>query len=172
MAIRSKSCADAASARLGALHAEYGDALLSYLRGFTHGDREFAEDLLQETMLRTWRRMDAMPDCGEPARRWLYTVARNTAIDALRMRKARPAEVEGNDLTAVPTREDTAETAVAVQQLRSGLRALSEAHRVILDELYVKGRSVAETARALGLPAGTVKSRAHYALRSLRQALA
>ncbi|SNY64648.1 sigma-70 family RNA polymerase sigma factor [Paractinoplanes atraurantiacus] len=160
------------SSRLSALHAEYGDALLSYLRGFTRGDREFAEDLLQETMLRTWRRMDAMPECGEPARRWLYTVARNTAIDALRMRKARPAEVDSLDLAAMPTAEDTAETAVAVQQLRYGLRALSEAHRTILNELYVKGRSVADIARSLGVPAGTVKSRAHYALRSLRESLA
>ncbi|MEU8819003.1 sigma-70 family RNA polymerase sigma factor [Actinoplanes sp. NPDC048796] len=160
------------SSRLTALHAEHGDALLSYLRGFTRGDRSFAEDLLQETMLRTWRRMDAMPADGESARRWLYTVARNAAIDALRMRKARPAEVENLDLAAMPDAEDTAETAVAIQQLRYGLRALSEAHRIILDELYVKGRSVADIARGLGVPAGTVKSRAHYALRSLREALA
>jgi RNA polymerase sigma-70 factor, ECF subfamily len=161
-----------AQTRLTALHAEYAGVLLQYLRGFTRGEPQAAEDLLQETMIRTWRRLDTMPACGEPTRRWLFTVARNVAIDAVRTMKARPAVVDLLDLTTLPSGEDTSETVVALQSLRHGFRSLSAAHRAILTELYVKGGSVEETARRLGVPVGTVRSRAHYALRSLRRAIA
>jgi RNA polymerase sigma-70 factor, ECF subfamily len=48
---------------------------------------------------------------------------------------------------------------------------LSAEHRDVLLETYYRGRSVAEAARRLGIPEGTVKSRTHYALRALRLAL-
>ena len=48
---------------------------------------------------------------------------------------------------------------------------LSTDHREVLRECYVEGRSVADAARRLGVPEGTVKSRTHYALRALRLAL-
>jgi len=51
------------------------------------------------------------------------------------------------------------------------LRGLSTPHREVLVEVYFRGHSVDEAARVLGIPAGTVKSRTYYALRSLRQAL-
>ncbi|WP_433381406.1 sigma-70 family RNA polymerase sigma factor [Actinoplanes sp. CA-142083] len=158
--------------KFSALRDEHGDALEKYLLGFTRGDKTEAEDLLQETMIRVWRNLDRVPPAGEQARRWLYTVARNVAIDALRARKARPAEVELHDVTAPAMADDTSDTVVAVQTLHGALGSLSEQHRRVVDELYLKGRSVAETARRLGLPAGTVKSRAHYAMRALREAFA
>ena len=123
-------------------------------------------------MIRTWRRLDTMPACGEPTRRWLFIVARNVAIDAVRTTKARPAVVDLLDLTSLPSGEDTSETVVALQSLRQGFRSLSASHRAILTELYLRGRPVEETARHLGVPVGTVRSRAHYALRSLRRAIA
>ena len=48
---------------------------------------------------------------------------------------------------------------------------LSAEHRAVLQECYFNGRSVADAARRLGIPEGTVKSRTHYALRALRLAL-
>ena len=51
------------------------------------------------------------------------------------------------------------------------LSQLSEDHRQVLVECYYRGRSVADAAQRLGIPAGTVKSRTHYALRALRLAL-
>ena len=51
------------------------------------------------------------------------------------------------------------------------LTRLSEEHRAVLLECYYRGRPVAEAARRLGVPEGTVKSRTHYALRALRLAL-
>jgi DNA-directed RNA polymerase specialized sigma24 family protein len=52
------------------------------------------------------------------------------------------------------------------------LRAISAAHREILNETILRGRTVNEAAAAMGLPVGTVKSRVYYALRALRLVLA
>ena len=160
--------------RLTELHARYASVLLRYLAGFTAGNRQSAEDLLQETMIRAWRHLDDLPAEPEQTRRWMFTVARNVAIDAIRRKQARPAEVDLHDPDAVlePVPDDTSGTVLAVDSLRSALAGLSAVHRRILDELYVQGRTPGETAKLLGVPVGTVKSRAHYALRSLRAAVA
>jgi RNA polymerase sigma-70 factor (ECF subfamily) len=56
-------------------------------------DREHAEDVVQETLVRAWRNLDRIPPADDGARRWLVRVARNLAIDHLRARRARPVEV-------------------------------------------------------------------------------
>ena len=74
-----------------ALYAEHGGALLRYALHLTGGDRQRAEDLVQETIVRAWRHPEALAD--RPARPWLFAVARNLAVDAYRARQARPPEV-------------------------------------------------------------------------------
>jgi RNA polymerase sigma-70 factor (ECF subfamily) len=64
--------------------------------------------------------------------------------------------------------EQTLDRIIVVDALDS----LSREHRAVIVETYYRGRSVAETARLLGVPEGTVKSRCYYALRALRLALA
>jgi RNA polymerase sigma-70 factor (ECF subfamily) len=164
------TAADAA-ARMAQLHAEHSGPLLNFLLGLTNGERHAAEDLLQETMIRAWRYLDRVPEDHEGSRRWLFTVARRVTIDAVRMRQVRPAETNLLDLTRMPTADDTTDTVVAADSLRRAVGSLSDAHRTILSELYFRGRSARETATRLGVPVGTVKSRAHYALRTLRDAL-
>ncbi|WP_436535269.1 sigma-70 family RNA polymerase sigma factor [Actinoplanes sp. HUAS TT8] len=160
-----------AERRLSALHAEYSRPLLSYLIGLTGGERPAAEDLLQETMIRAWKSLAAVPDEREHARRWLFTVARNVAIDAIRMRRVRPAETPLLDFTRRLITADSTEMVLAVDTLLTAFGGLSPAHRTILAELYFQGRTTVETANRLGVPVGTVKSRAHYALHILRRAL-
>lgn len=154
-----------------ALHAQHTGPLLGFLTGLTNGERHAAEDLLQETMIRAWRNLDNVPAESENARRWLFTVARRVAIDAVRMRQARPAETTNLDLARLPTNDDVPDTVVASDTLRRAAADLSDVHRVILSELYFEGHSIQETARRLDVPVGTVKSRAHYALRAIRNAL-
>lgn len=161
-----------AEARMCRLNAEHSRPLLSFLLGLTGGERTAAEDLLQETMIRAWRHLDSVPTETENARRWLFTVARRVAIDAVRMRRARPAETHVLDLNRIPATDDIPDTVVAIDALRRAVGSLSHIHRRILSELYFEGRSTRETAQRLGVPVGTVKSRAHYALRTLRDAVA
>ena len=66
---------------------------------------------------------------------------------------------------------DAADHYVMAWTIGEALQRLSSAHRQVLTETFYQGRSVAETAARLGIPPGTVKARAHYALRSLRTVL-
>jgi RNA polymerase sigma-70 factor (ECF subfamily) len=155
---------------LRALWAEHGGPLLAYATRLTGGDRQRAEDIVQETFLRAWRHPEALdPDRGSP-RPWLCTVARNIAVDAHRSRQARPPEVGADALSLVAVPDD-ADRVLEAWIVSDALRALSMEHRDVIVETYYRGKSVAEAAAALRIPAGTVKSRTYYALRALRLAL-
>ncbi|MEV0425792.1 sigma-70 family RNA polymerase sigma factor [Micromonospora sp. NPDC049836] len=157
--------------RMTSLHAEHARAVLRLLLLLTRGQRQTAEDLLQETMLRAWRHLDSVPVEPDAARRWLLTVARRLVIDGVRLRQGRPAEVHLVDMTWIPGGDDTTGTALASHAIRRALGRLTPAQRRLLSEVYLVGRSAEEVASRLGVPIGTVKSRTHHALRALRTGL-
>jgi len=150
------------------LYAEHAGPLLRYCLHLTSGDRQRAEDIVQETLLRAWQHPDAIAE--RPARPWLFAVARNLAVDAYRARRARPHEVGEGALELIPA-PDEADRALESWAVADALKALRPEHRGVLLETYYRGRSVAEAAAVLGIPAGTVKSRTFYALRALKLAL-
>lgn len=153
---------------LRALYDEHGGPLLGYVLRLTGGDRQQAEDVVQETLLRAWRHPDAL--VGRPVRPWLFTVARNLVVDAHRARQARPAET-GEDILALLPGTDDIDRALESWTVAEALADLSPQHRAVILETYYRGRSVAEAAQVLGVPPGTVKSRTYYALRALKLAL-
>jgi len=165
------TCADT-EIQMRDIHDNNGQALLRFLRSLvSSGASHTAEDLVQETMLRAWRSLDAVPVEPESQRRWLFTVARRLAIDAYRKRQSRPVEISLIDTEPAASAAETADTVIAKLTLRRAVSELSDAHRGALLELYVEGHTVEEAAARLGVPVGTVKSRAHYAVRQLRTAL-
>jgi RNA polymerase sigma-70 factor (ECF subfamily) len=162
---------DDPEASLRALYDQHAPVLLAYAMRLTNGDRARAEDIVQETLVRAWRNLDRLDESAGPVRPWLFTVAQRLAIDAHRARHARPPEVGAAALAAVPgldELEPTLDRIVIVDALDS----LSREHRAVIVETYYRGRSVAEAAKVLGVPEGTVKSRCYYALRALKLALA
>jgi len=163
--------ADDADAAFRSLYAEHGPALLRLATALTDGDRGRAEDLLQETMLRTWTHRGNLDIQLREPRAWLATIARRLAVDAHRARRARPHEVELNDHVAL-TDSQRADTSIEEADVRAAIATLPGPQRQVLTEVYYRDRSVAETARILQIPPGTVKSRTFYALRALRHALA
>ena len=155
---------------LRAMVAEHGDALYAHALRLASGDRQRAEDLVQETLLRAWRHPEALnPDRGS-VRAWLFTTARNLAIDSWRRRSVRVGEVITDALPESLTDDETDRT-VEAWLIAEALGRLSPVHREVLVECFYRGRSVAEASARLGVPPGTVKSRTHYALRSLRLVL-
>jgi RNA polymerase sigma-70 factor, ECF subfamily len=156
---------------LRALQDEHGDALFAHAVRLSGGDRQRAEDLVQETLLRAWRYPDALDPERGAVRSWLFTTARNLAIDAWRRRSARVGEVVTDMVPEPPPSADETDRAVEAWTVSEALRRLSYAHREVLVQCFYQGCSVAEAAARLGVPPGTVKSRTHYALRSLRMAL-
>jgi RNA polymerase sigma-70 factor (ECF subfamily) len=69
------------------------------------------------------------------------------------------------------TDQDVAGEVVDRMMVVDAMDTLSDEHRCVIQELYFRGRSVAEAAIALGVPPGTVKSRSFYALRAMREVL-
>jgi RNA polymerase sigma-70 factor (ECF subfamily) len=153
------------------LYAEHGPALLRLTTALTGGDRGRAEDLVQETMLRAWPHRDNSDFQHRSPRAWLMTTARRLAIDAYRARRARPQETElTKDFEFAGGQP--ADASVDEVDVRAALVALPRSQRQVLAEVYCRDQSVAETARLLQIPAGTVKSRTFHGVRALRRALA
>lgn len=157
---------DADQAFVGALWMEHGEALLGHVRRRV-GDPGHAEDIVQEVMLRAWRHADRLDARTRSLRPWLFTVADHLATDQHRARQARPQEVSGTILE-LGTAGNEVDRSLEAMDVAEAVRSLSPEHRAVLVETYYRGRTVAEAATALGIPAGTVKSRAYYALRALR----
>jgi RNA polymerase sigma-70 factor (ECF subfamily) len=149
--------------------AAYQAPLVSFVLPIVNGDRQAAEDVVQETMLRGWQHAGEL--APEHAGSWLHRVARNIAISTYhRRRGARPREVPLDENT-VPPAGDGLDGAVDALLIASALNALSADHQRVIVELFYRRRPVAEVAALLGIPEGTVRSRCFYGLRVLRKAL-
>ncbi|MGW6218137.1 sigma-70 family RNA polymerase sigma factor [Streptomyces sp. NPDC055109] len=153
------------------LYREHGVALLRITAGLCGGDRQLAEDVVQETLIRAWKHADQLA-MMEPSgiRPWLVTVARRIAIDSHRAKSARPSEADPAPLEFLPA-PDYITRALEVMLISDALDSLSESHRQALTETYLYGRTVVEAAQKLKVPPGTMKSRIYYALHSMRLAL-
>lgn len=152
------------------LYREYHRPLLSFVIKLVGGDRQWAEDVVQETMIRAWRSVDQLDSETMSLMPWLATVARRVVIDDRRRKAARPqeaGEASMETLHVTDGMEDLLRKVVVTETLKS----LSPAHREILNETILRDRSVNEAAEVLGIPVGTVKSRTYYALRALKVAL-
>jgi RNA polymerase sigma-70 factor, ECF subfamily len=150
------------------LYAEHAGPLLGYVLRLVRGDRQRAEDVVQETLLRAWRHPESLDPARGSLRVWLATVARNIVVDGERARRARPHEVGEDALSVVPAGENEIDKAMLAWEVMEVLAELAPHHREVVVEVYYRGRSVAEAASVLGVPPGTVKSRTYYALRQLK----
>ena len=131
------------------------------------------EDVLQETFLAVWRGARGYRPQGA-AGGWVWGIARRQA--ALWLRRRGPAEVPLPALIAADGRysDDPAEAALSAAELADAINALGPeggAQREVWRLMYVEDRPVAEVAELMGVPEGTVKSRAHRARRLMRAAL-
>lgn len=153
------------------LYDQHAAPLLAFVLRLTGGDRQRAEDIVQETLMRAWRNAHKLGAQGQTSiRPWLVTVARRIAIDNHRSNKARPPEAYDQELESFAVADGT-DHVLRSMTVTEALRSLSYAHREILLETYFRGRTVPEAADVLGLPLGTAKSRVYYALRALKLAL-
>lgn len=153
---------------LRALHDAHGPALFRYVVRLT-GDYAFAQDVVQEALLRAWKRPALLDRDDAAARAWLFTVARNLVIDD--RRSARFAREISTDALPETAAADATDTVLDRWLLTDALTALTAEHRTVLVSAYYLGQSIAEIARREQVPEGTVKSRLHYALRAMRLAL-
>jgi len=154
------------------LYRQYRGPLLLFVLRLTAGDKQQAEDVVQETMVRAWREARRL-DLTEPSLMpWLATVARRIVIDEQRRKRVRPAEIGGAEVDQAPVADDETENLLRKVMVTEALQALSPSHREVLNETILRDRTVNQAAEVLGVPVGTVKSRVYYALKALRVVMA
>jgi RNA polymerase sigma-70 factor (ECF subfamily) len=156
--------------RVTALYRAYRDPLLTFVLRLTAGDREDAEDVVQETMVRAWREAEHLDVGGPSLMPWLATVARRIVIDEHRRKLSRPPRAGDEAVADQPVDDESTATLLRVA-VADAMRELSLAHRQVLRETILRDRTVCQAAQVLGIPVGTAKSRLHHAMRALHAVL-
>jgi RNA polymerase sigma-70 factor (ECF subfamily) len=129
------------------------------------GDRSGADDLVQDTMERGWRRL-ASWQRGSDMRAWLFSIMHNLHVDQAR-RSSVPTDVLDDD-TPHPPVQATQADGLAMRDLQSALQALPAEQREILLLVALEEMTYDEVAATLGVPIGTVMSRLSRARQKLR----
>lgn len=134
-------------------------------------DASLAEECTQEVMATLWRKAHMFDPSRASVSTWIFTIARNRKIDALRkQRRPEPEdlpwgpEAEPDQAEAIGLKQETEHLAVAIKEL-------PEKQRVLVEQAYFGDLSHSEIAEITGLPLGTIKSRIRLALERLRHAM-
>jgi RNA polymerase sigma-70 factor, ECF subfamily len=166
---------------LGALYDRHARIVFALLVRIA-GDRDAAEEILQEVFLRAWQHAHAFDDSRGTVRSWLYGIGHHLALNELRRRRRRPqlqprpasADPDGDEYDGYVAADSDpavdAWCAVRDAELAHALDQLPPNQRAVL-LLYGEGFSQSEIAAKLGEPLGTVKSRMRRALGHLRETL-
>jgi len=150
--------------------ARYRNPIYRTAYGLT-GDRQAAEEILQDTFARAYRHRHTFHSDVSPLP-WLHRVSLNLCYSRLSRRRldASPIDETAEHTVADdrPLPAERAEQSELRQIVREGIAALPEKHQSVVVLYYLHRLSLQETAQVLGIQLGTVKSRLHYALRGLR----
>ncbi|HJZ48615.1 MAG TPA: RNA polymerase sigma factor [Roseiflexaceae bacterium] len=151
--------------------ARYGDPLYGYIYSIT-GDHHLSEDVIGETYLRMVEKIDSYRFYGAPFKAWLYRIAHNLAINALKRarRGAGDAAIEDASVTA----DDPAtalDARLEAEDLRLALAELTEEQQQVVLLRFVAGQSPGEVAQMLEKTENAVKQMQFRALRSLGRLL-
>lgn len=182
------SCSRGKPEAFAELMHRYQDRLTRYINGFIKND-DLAQDLTQETFLRAYRsRKSYVPKARFVT--WIYRIATNLCYDEFRKRRSSPTTSLNTSFTIQTNEKGDEETFELYEQLpddsilppdveiekeeqrerlRSAIESLSEKHRAVILMHVYKGMDYAEIAEQLECSVGTIKSRMHYAIKSLKQ---
>ncbi len=154
------------------LYREHGRKVFSFLWAMV-GDRHAAEDLLHETFVRALQAAGQFEERARPST-WLFTIARNLALNYLRsrsQRKVQPLESAGEVRDTACDPSDTATGMCDAEMIRAAVSLLSEVHREVFLMKVVEGLSYRQIADIIGCPMGTVQSRFHHSVVRVRRIL-
>lgn len=131
-----------------------------------------AEELAQETMLTVWRRADQFDPGTNGAAAWIFTIARNLRVDAVRRDRLAPRlELMAEEPPPPPAADTAIEAVQHTDRVRAALATLPPEQAEVVRLSFFDDRPHAEIERALGIPLGTVKSRLRLAMTRLRAML-
>ncbi len=134
-------------------------------------DPQMAEECSQEVMATVWRKAHLFDPSRASASTWIFTIARNKKIDAIRKQNRPEPEQLYPDLDYEPDQESVVELQQETERLTLALGELPEKQRVLVEKAYLGELSHSEIAEITGLPLGTIKSRIRLALEKLRHSM-
>jgi RNA polymerase sigma factor (sigma-70 family) len=157
------------------LFAHFGPKIKAFAmaKPYTSNPSQFADELIQEVMIKIWNKADNYNPNVAGASTWIFTIARNCRIDLIRKNQRHSFPLESDELFEIED-EDSVLQFQSVQQqnyerdLRECLNQLPHEQAQIIAKVYMEGKSHNEVAEELGLPLGTVKSRVRLALTKLK----
>lgn len=132
-------------------------------------------EIVQDTMTNVWHKAHLFNSDKGTASTWIFTIARNIHFDMLRKQKNRKEDVCSDDLWPVLMEQvsadnpDKLEELTCLDQVHTMLERLPAKQQTVIRAIYIDGKSQQEVADVLGIPLGTVKSRARLALQRLRE---
>jgi RNA polymerase sigma-70 factor (ECF subfamily) len=154
------------------LYARYSPRVFGYLFQRLNGDAEEAEDLTADVFARVYEKIDAFQPQGAPFSAWVFRIAHNRLIDAIR-RRPRQIQVgldEAPELAAAPVFGGI-DQQLALDQIKTGLSRLTPEQRQVIVLRFLEGRSLAETAAIVKRNEDAVKKLQARGLASLRRGI-
>lgn len=134
-------------------------------------DATLAEECAQDVMATVWHKAHLFDPARASVSTWIFTIARNKRIDALRKQR----QPQPEDLYWMEEYEPDHEAVLGLQQeadiLSEALAKLPEKQRTLVEQAYFGDLSHSEIAKKTGLPLGTIKSRIRLALERLRHSM-
>ena len=134
-------------------------------------DPQMAEECSQEVMATVWRKAHLFDPARASVSTWIFTIARNKKIDAIRKLNRPEPEQLYPEQDYEPDQEEVVELQQETERLATALGELPEKQRVLIEKAYLGELSHSEIAEVTGLPLGTIKSRIRLALEKLRHSM-
>ena len=134
-------------------------------------DSQMAEECSQEVMATVWRKAHLFDPARASVSTWIFTIARNKKIDAIRKLNRPEPEQLYPEQDYEPDQEEVVELQQETERLATALGELPEKQRVLIEKAYLGELSHSEIAEITGLPLGTIKSRIRLALEKLRHSM-
>lgn len=154
-----------------ALFGHFAPRVKGYLLRLGLADAE-AEELAQETMLTVWRRAEQFDPAIGSASAWVFTIARNLRVDAVRRDRLAPRlELMAEEPLPPPASDAVIQSVQHAERVRAALASLPPEQAEVVRLSFFDDRPHSEIERALGIPLGTVKSRLRLAVARLRALL-
>jgi RNA polymerase sigma-70 factor (ECF subfamily) len=153
----------------GYLYNHYSGALYGVIKQIV-GEVELSNDVLQETFVNIWRKIDSYDENKGRLFTWMLNIARNAAIDKTRSKAFQQSQRQ-QSLSDVGTLQSSVRPETDDYGLKKVLMTLKDEQRQLIDLSYYQGFTHEQIAKALDIPLGTVKTRIRSALIQLRALL-
>lgn len=149
------------------LYDNYGDTLLGVANKVVR-DHELAQDVVQESFVKIWKKADSYDPSKAKLFTWLFRITRNTAIDKLRSvntKSDKEIQIDVSDVYTLGV-ESIKPELIDVQE---NLDKIEDKYQIVLEALFFQGMTQQEASEELDIPLGTIKSRLKIGLRELRK---